>query len=74
MSMKRLNITLPDDVYYQLVTNVGKGKISSFIANIAKEHLENIQSYLAQCYKEASEDSERNEVINDWKITDGEDW
>ena len=72
--MKRLNITLPDDVYYQLITNVGKGKISGFLAKITRKHLETAQSYLAQCYKEASEDPDRNEVLEDWKITDGEDW
>ena len=32
--MKRLNITVPDNVYHLLLTQIGKGKISSFLAKM----------------------------------------
>jgi len=70
--MKRLNITVPDNVYHLLLTQVGKGKISSFLAKIARERLHENEVYLADCYRE--DDKENAELIDEWSCTEIEDW
>lgn len=39
-----------------------------------KKSLEKKMHSLRQAYVEAEQDPDRKEVINDWKVLDGEDW
>lgn len=64
--MKRLNITLPDDVYHLLVTHIGKGSISSYLAGLAKQDLAGKKRKLEEAYKKASDDPERKQISEDW--------
>lgn len=72
--MKRLNITLPNDVYHLLISNVKRGKISSFIAEIARKELEKKNKILADCYKNASIEASNDPDLKDWNNIDVEGW
>lgn len=48
--------------------------MSLFIKTTLKKSLEKKMHSLRQAYVEAEQDPDRKEVINDWKVLDGEDW
>ena len=72
--MKRLNITLPDPVYKNLLSFIGRGNISSFLAELAEKEMKDRKAYLAQCYKGAAENQEIQKELEDWNVTETEDW
>lgn len=72
--MKRLNITVPDDVYHLLLTFKGKGQISSFLSDIARRDLSVEEEQLAREYREAAKDPDRIEMIADWDAISAEGW
>ena len=58
-----LSIKINIQLYQQLKTQIGKGKISQFVEETLREKLEKKELELEQAYKEIAQDKER------WKLT-----
>ena len=58
-----LSIKINIQLYQQLKTQIGKGKISQFVEETLMEKLGQKELELEQAYKEISQDKER------WKLT-----
>lgn len=58
-----LSVKINTQLYQQLKTQIGKGKISEFVERTLSEKLEQKELELEQAYKEISQDKER------WKLT-----
>lgn len=74
--MKKINVTfsIPKETNELLHGLIGRRKMSSFVTEILNKALEDKARALAQEYAEAESDKDRNEVIEDWKVLDGENW
>ena len=64
---KKLTITLEADIYNGLHKIVGRGNISSFLANLARPYVMKKQLYNA--YKEMANDKERENEADEWSET-----
>ncbi|MGH7884535.1 MAG: addiction module antitoxin [Thermodesulfobacteriota bacterium] len=62
--MKKLTITVSEDVYEGLYKKVGAGKISSFINNLARPYV--VDNEIVNGYKEMAEDYEREDNAKEW--------
>lgn len=74
--MKNINVTfsLPADLNTLLHAYVSKRGLSRFVAEAIQKALDEKRQILRQAYIEARNDPDRLEIINDWKILDGEKW
>ncbi len=74
--MKRVNVTfsIPKDTHERLHGLIGRRKMSAFVTQILNKALEEKMQQLRIAYAQAEEDPDRQEIINDWKVLDGEDW
>jgi predicted CopG family antitoxin len=61
---KKLTITLDENVYYELHSVIGRGKISQFIENLVKPYVLNKE--LEQEYIEMAKDEEREKEAYEW--------
>jgi hypothetical protein len=58
-SKQVLSIKINTQLYQQLKTQIGKGKISQFVEETLMEKLEQKELELEQAYKEIAQDKER---------------
>ncbi len=74
--MKKVNVTfsIPQETQERLHGLIGRRKMSSFVTTILNKALDEKMQLLRLEYAQAEEDPDRQEVINDWKALDGEDW
>ncbi|MGM0609163.1 MAG: hypothetical protein ACQESP_12200 [Candidatus Muiribacteriota bacterium] len=72
--MKRLNITLPENVYNMLLTYIGKGNISQFISNLVLDELSQKEKDLAQSYILAEKEYKYSAELSDWENIDKDKW
>jgi predicted CopG family antitoxin len=62
--MKKLTISVDDDVYRGLRKRIGPRRISRFINNLARPHV--VEEDLAAGYKRMAEDKEREREAKEW--------
>ncbi|TAF40805.1 MAG: addiction module antitoxin [Alphaproteobacteria bacterium] len=62
--MKKITITLDDDVYHGLHATIGRGNISRFLSNIARPHV--VQGDIAAGYAAMAADTEREAEASAW--------
>lgn len=62
--MKKLTITVSDEVYEGLHRRIGARRISSFIDRLARPYIDDAAA--EALYREAQSDPDRDEVIADW--------
>lgn len=74
--MKKVNVTfsIPKETHERLQGLIGRRKMSSFVTMVLNKALEEKMQLLRVAYVQAEEDPDRKEVINDWKVLEGEDW
>jgi post-segregation antitoxin (ccd killing protein) len=59
MEKQVVSVKLDMDLYWQLKSEVGKGKISRFVENLISQELNKQDQKLAQEYQEAAKDKNR---------------
>ncbi|MGZ8329963.1 MAG: hypothetical protein ACXWVA_02780 [Rhodoplanes sp.] len=69
--VKKLTITVSDEVYESLHRRIGRRKISRFIDALAREHL--VRQQLAADCAEAAADDEREREAKEWIQTGVDD-
>ena len=62
--MKKLTITVDDDVYKGLYATIGRGNISGFLNNVARAHV--IDNHIAEGYAAMAADEERETEAMVW--------
>ncbi len=62
--MKKLTITVSDEVYEGLHRRIGARRISSFIDRLARPYVDDAAA--EALYREAENDSDRLETLADW--------
>jgi predicted CopG family antitoxin len=62
--MKKLTITVSDEVYEGLHRRIGARRISSFIDRLARPYVDD--AALEALYREADQDNDRAETLADW--------
>ena len=62
--MKKLTITVDDDVYRGLKEKVGPRRISRFLNDLARPHV--VEGDLLTAYRQMSEDRTRQAEAQDW--------
>lgn len=74
--MKKINVTfsIPEEINEKLHTLIGRKKLSAFVAETLDKALEEKMKALKRAYAEAENDPDRQELIEDWRITDTEGW
>lgn len=72
--MKRLNITLPENVYNLLLSYIGKGNISKYISELVLNELSEKEKDLAECYIMAEKEYKYSPELSDWDNIDKGDW
>lgn len=70
--MRKLTITVDDDVYAGLYAQIGKGNISRFINDIARPHI--IHDETAAGYEAMAADHGREEDAQAWAELGMSDW
>lgn len=71
--MKKITITLDDDVYQGLHATIGRGNISRFLSNIARPHV--VQGDIAAGYAAMAADAQREAEAQEWSealLNDGD--
>lgn len=74
--MKKVNATfsIPEETNKLLHAVIGQRKLSSFVAKAINDALAKEVTSLREAYKNAEKDSARQEIIEDWKVLDGQEW
>ena len=67
-----ITLTLPEDIIRDLHLYISKRKMSKFVAQMVAKGLETEKQKLAQEFREASQDKERNAEIQLWDTLSGE--
>jgi predicted CopG family antitoxin len=62
--MKKLTITIEDDVYHGLQATIGRGNISRFLSNMARPYV--VQQDIAAGYAAMAADSQRESEAFAW--------
>lgn len=70
----RLNITMDEDLYKRLKSELPPKRISAFIADAVRSKLRPDRRALDAAYKAASREGWRRGLQNEWKVTEGEGW
>ena len=65
--MRKLTITVSDEVYKGLYARIGSGKISRFIDSLARPHV--IDKDIDEGYRAMAEDHERERQALEWSET-----
>ena len=79
MEQVRVNLTLEKEVWKAFDTLVPQRKKSKMINELLKKEIERIkrrkeEKVLALAFKEAAQDRERLEALDEWKSLDREGW
>lgn len=69
-----VSIRLNPQVYQQLKSEVGRGKISAFIEKLITQELKNQEQKLAQEYQAAAQDRKRWKEAQEWEPAQMTDW
>ena len=69
-----VRIRLNPQVYQQLKSEVGRGKISAFIEKLITQELKNQDQKLAQEYQAAAQDRKRWKEAQEWEPVQIIDW
>lgn len=74
--MKTINVTfsIPEDINILLHKFVEKRGLSKFVAKAIETALEKEKITLKAAFKEAENDPDLKETMDDWATLDGEDW
>ncbi len=74
--MKKINATfsIPEEMHKRLQSVIGQRKMSNFVVQAIDEALAKKAASLRSAYEAAEKDPARQEVLNDWKVFDGEGW
>ncbi|MFW5781716.1 MAG: hypothetical protein ACOCWO_00335 [Candidatus Muiribacteriaceae bacterium] len=72
--MKRLNITIPENIYRLLLTYIGKGNMSKYITDLVRTDLSEKDKELAQYYMLAEKEYKYSDELKDWENIDKGDW
>lgn len=70
----RLNITIDEDVYKRLKKEIPPKKMSSFINAAVRDKLFPDKKTLDAAYQAASREGWRQELADDWAVTESEGW
>lgn len=62
--MKKLTISVSEEVYEGLYSKIGKGSISRFLDHLARPHV--VDQAIEEEYKAMSEDETREQHAQDW--------
>jgi predicted CopG family antitoxin len=62
--VKKLTITVSDEVYEGLHRRIGARRISSFIDRLARPYVDD--DALEALYRKAEQDADRAETLSDW--------
>lgn len=62
--MKKLTISISEEVYEGLYAKIGAGRISRFLDNLARPHVVDLD--IEDGYKAMARDEEREEAASDW--------
>jgi len=69
--MRTMSISLQESLYERLKHSIPSKGISKFVSKAISHELERMEKELALAYKEAEQNSGRNELIKEWeKIND----
>ena len=74
MEKQVLSVKLDINLYWQLKSEVGKGKISRFVENLIAQELNKQDQKLAQEYQEAAQDKNRWKEAQEWEQAQMTDW
>ncbi len=74
MEKQVLSVKLDINLYWQLKSEVGKGKISRFVENLIAQELNKQDQKLAQEYQEAAKDKNRWKEAQEWEQAQMTDW
>lgn len=69
-----VSIRISPQVYQQLKSEVGRGRISAFIEKLITQELQNQEQKLAQEYQEAAQDKKRWKEARAWEQAQAADW
>lgn len=74
MEKQVLSVKLDINLYWQLKSEVGKGKISRFVENLIAQELNKQDQKLAQEYQAAAQDKKRWKEAKEWEQAQMVDW
>lgn len=64
--MKKLTISVSEEVYEGLYAKIGSGRISRFIDNLARPHV--VDQDIEDGYKSMSYDEDREQQVDEWTL------
>ena len=62
--MKKLTISVSEEVYEGLYARIGSGRISRFIDNLARPHV--VDQHIEEGYRAMSQDVDREDDADEW--------
>ncbi len=65
----KVTINIKDELHTKLRQFVPSGNISQFISDAIKQKLESKELALLKAYQEMYQDTDRNNLISDWDVT-----
>ena len=74
MEKQVVSIRINPQIYQQLKSEVGQGKISRFIERLIVKELSTQDQKLAQEYQEAAQDKNRWKEAQEWEQAQMTDW
>ena len=74
MEKQVLSVKLDMNLYWQLKSEVGKGRISAFVEKLIAQELNKQDQKLAQEYQEAARDKNRWKEAQEWEQAQMVDW
>lgn len=74
MQKQVLSVKLDVNLYHQLKSEVGQGKISRFVESLIAKELNKQDQKLAKEYQEAAQDRKRWKEAQEWETVQMVDW
>jgi len=74
MEKQVLSVKLDINLYWQLKSEVGRGKISRFVENLIAQELNKQDQVLAREYQVAAQDKKRWKEAREWEKAQMIDW
>ena len=72
--MKTLSVALADDLYDRIKHAVSPRKVSKFVSEAVEVKLKEQTDDLYKAYVAASQDEDREDILNDWDTINTESW
>lgn len=73
-TMKTLSVTLADDLYNRIKHTVPPRRVSKFVSEAVELKLKEQNDGLYKAYLAASQDRDREAILNDWDTINIESW